>query len=154
MFPAGRVAPNTYGHYWVNVIPLSAAGITAPEGHEYNWKTYGKKLTCGDNSSWWYSEERKTNTVLSYAVNNYASSKAKKIERVKRPSYAGYFTEGYIYYSNNKKFSPPLEAGCAYLNIHGRGITAGFADGHTEYIESEKFRRNDTIRFSYGVYEE
>ena len=154
LFPAGRVAPNTYGHYWVNVIPLSAAGITAPEGHEYNWKTYGKKLTCGDNSSWWYSEERKTNTVLSYAVNNYASSKAKKIERVKRPSYAGYFTEGYIYYSNNKKFSPPLEAGCAYLNIHGRGITAGFADGHTEYIESEKFRRNDTIRFSYGVYEE
>ena len=38
LFPAGRVAPNTYGHYWVNVIPLSAAGITAPEGHEYVWE--------------------------------------------------------------------------------------------------------------------
>ena len=154
LFPAATVSSNTYGHYWTFVIPLSNAGIPAPANDRYNWKKLGRKLTCGDNSGWKFSEERYTNPALSYAVNNYASSRAVKIEKVKRPSYAGYFVEGYLYYSNSRNYGPSLAPGIAYLDVHGRGTTACFADGHTEYIESQKFRWNDTNRFSYGVYQE
>lgn len=139
---------------WTQDVSLQDAGITnAPAGKEFDWKTYGKKYTCGNISGFWYALNRKTepnNPVYHYAVGYYI--RRNRTRNIKFPGMCGLFTEGWNYYSSSAAWSQAA-AGNVYIGIHGNGLQQIMMDGHATTSTDAAFKGKDRYRFNYNIYD-